>query len=166
LQHFLLGMGQYIHAKDRKYHRDCFRCGACNQLISGSFINNASDPTDKLPYHSECYKQLFAPICCVCSDPLPNQYLRHSFFTNFMYCSSHEYPRLRSCFVCGRKEPTDSRREPFQLLNDGRSFCFDCISFAVLDSVECRPIYLDIIQFFERNLGKISFEFWKFPIVE
>jgi hypothetical protein len=150
----IIGSGRVLTAMGRQYHENCFKCGACGQSISGgSFVKNSEDPSDTHPYHQECYSQLFSPTCCVCSNSLPQRFLRHSFFKNFVYCVSHEAPSTRHCFVCSRLEPVDALREPFQELPDGRVECLECISMAVLDSNECQPIYQSVVDFMEHQLG-------------
>jgi hypothetical protein len=69
---------QYIKAGDSLiFHTDCFRCAACNELISQSSSISLREGS---VYHTACSIELFAPKCIVCLDPLDGQHARHPFF--------------------------------------------------------------------------------------
>lgn len=34
-------------------------------------------------------------------------------------------------------------------LNDGRELCLECLGSAIMDNIECKPLYMDICEFFE-----------------
>ena len=69
------------------------------------------------------------------------------------YCAVHEGIR-KACFSCSRKEPLPSSgKEGFSHLPDGRALCMDCARTAIIDSSEAQPLYLDCVDFMERELG-------------
>ena len=144
-------LGTYLDVNSNRYHPECFRCAGCNGQLLGSHYPKGDPP---LPYHKECAEEIFNQRCCICDAVLRGQYLMHPFFEEEVYCTTHE--DSRQCFACSRKEPMTSsgtKREGFTELHDGRVSCMDCISTAVVDSEEARPLYLEAIDFMERVLG-------------
>jgi hypothetical protein len=43
-------------------------------------------------------------------------------------------------------QPKDSK---YLLLDDGRKLCLECLDSAIMDSHECQPLYLEILEFYE-----------------
>lgn len=43
-------------------------------------------------------------------------------------------------------QPKDSK---YILLDDGRNLCLECLDSAIMDSHECQPLYLEILEFYE-----------------
>ena len=136
--------GRFITALGSKYHEQCFVCVACNQPINGTFAPRGEPP---LPYHTECAMKLFTPICCVCSNNVTEQYLKHPFFEEEVYCCTHVAQPF--CFACNKKEPLAKERERFTNLNDGRKLCPDCVSTVIMDSQEVQAIYARIVDYMQ-----------------
>eukprot|EP00596_Hydrurales_sp_CCMP1899_P005599 CAMPEP_0119041160 /NCGR_PEP_ID=MMETSP1177-20130426/11346_1 /TAXON_ID=2985 /ORGANISM="Ochromonas sp, Strain CCMP1899" /LENGTH=417 /DNA_ID=CAMNT_0007006985 /DNA_START=236 /DNA_END=1486 /DNA_ORIENTATION=- len=141
--------GTAFHALNNQFHPECFKCAACQLPFSGPFMVKGDPP---LPYHRECSEELFNPRCVLCSDILRGTYMTHSFFKEEKYCVEHT--DVRGCFSCNRKEPISGRtaREGFVELHDTRVSCMECMSTAIFDSVEAKPLYLEAVAFMERVL--------------
>lgn len=146
----MIESGEYITSGSQSFHRNCFRCTACHELI-----NYKVRYEENLPYHPECAKELFNPHCCLCCRAMEGVYSKHPFFSDEVYCFEHSKaePPLKTCFSCGRKEPLPiSRKEGFVDLSDGRSLCPRCSSTIIVDSSEASLIYKQILSFFEEHL--------------
>jgi hypothetical protein len=144
------------------YHPSCFRCAGCNVAIDGSFTDYGDPP---LPYHATCAKELYAPRCSLCANPLDGHFYRHSYFENEKYCLSHE--GRTTCFACGRREPLpSSHKEGFVDLLDGRSLCAQCSGSIIVDASEAVALYRSIVDFMGSALGlSIPSEMRNVPIL-
>lgn len=138
---------KYITALNKQFHEECFCCNACNLRINGQFVQK-----NDLFFHTNCAEELFTPKCSLCCDAIHGKYYKHPFFADELYCVGHESV-VKSCFACNRKEPLPkSRKEGFAELPDGRSICSDCVTTCILDSEEARPLYLEAVNFIEKEL--------------
>ncbi len=159
----LQGRGRYLTVNDSfQCHADCFLCTACLQPMDTS----AFSMRENLPYHPACSKELFNPRCCLCNCAMEGQYMRHPFFEQEMYCTTHVsgtggsngrtgtiQTTGKQCFACGRREPLKSSgREGFQTLTDGRALCPICVSSIIMDSQEAQALYIEICNFMEFHL--------------
>lgn len=41
------------------------------------------------------------------------------------------------------------RDTSYLLLDDGRKLCLECLDSAIMDTLECQPLYLEIQEFYE-----------------
>lgn len=133
----------------KKAHSDCLRCFGCNTSLQRYILK------DNEYYCTTCADVLFTPKCVLCNDSLGGKrYYQHAFFQGKGgYCQKHQ-GTARQCFSCHQLEPCrDSRKELFASLPDGRAMCGECISTAVFDSSEARPLYLQAVDFMEFMLG-------------
>jgi hypothetical protein len=63
---------EYIEALGSIWHLDCFRCAACEKVISGGdFIEKKGRP-----FHPDCYHELYSPRCSGCGKPIINDYIK------------------------------------------------------------------------------------------
>eukprot|EP01038_Epipyxis_sp_PR26KG_P004120 gene4120-5874_t len=137
----------YINVMEKVYHKSCFKCQGCFEMIDGSFVEH-----DNMPYHFECKTELFNPKCSVCSNSISGSYYCHPFIESEKYCITHE--NRNSCFSCRRKEPLEgTKKESFIDLPDGRFLCFDCSCSIIVDSSEAVLIYQEVVNFMETSLG-------------
>jgi len=143
----------HLEVKGTKYHKNCFVCGGCDDMISGSFITHK---TTNMPYHPQCYDIFVRPRCYVCTECLPPSYIPCNKIldpSGVGCCPSHT-TACRMCFACHRLEPLPvTGKDGYSVLADGRSLCLDCIQTAVLDSGEARPLYLAAVDFIEHQLN-------------
>lgn len=142
-------VGMSLSAMGGIYHPGCFVCAACGGNLSSGHYEKGDPP---LPYHKACAEEIFSIRCTLCDVPLVGQYLSHTFFKDEIFCTRHE--SSRQCFSCHRREPQagKTRKEGFTELHDGRVSCVDCISTAILDSSEARPLYLEAVDYMEHVL--------------
>jgi hypothetical protein len=124
-----------------------------DQNLMDTLSQPSTDGSPQMPYHAGCADYLFVPTCSLCPEKLRGEFYRHPFFLESCYCKTHEGTR-KSCFACNRKEPLPaSGKEGFSNLTDGRSLCMDCARTAIIDSEEAKPLYLNCVDFMERELG-------------
>ncbi|KAJ7520045.1 hypothetical protein O6H91_20G064900 [Diphasiastrum complanatum] len=149
-----IGPGRFLSCMDVMWHPQCFRCHACNQPISGSeFAVSGNEP-----YHKDCYRELYHPRCEVCHEFIPPnsarliEYRAHPFWGQ-KYCPAHEEDGTPRCCSCERMEPRDAR---YISLDDGRKLCLECLDTAVMDTLECQPLYHEILDFYEGLHMRIS----------
>lgn len=148
--HELITFGQYVTSQNKMFHKDCFRCVACHNVITGQVRFH-----EEQPYHPTCAKELFNPHCTLCNGVIEGTYARHPFFSKEIYCYEHSTasPPLKTCYCCGRKEPLPvSRREGFIALPDGRTLCPHCSETIIMDSSEASDIYQHIVTFMQDSL--------------
>ena len=99
----LIGHEGYFTALGVKYHSRCFICDGCNLPINGRFVpklvpvsgsnnnnnnnsfnntrtnriinysNNSISSVHAVPYHAECIRELYTPVCGVCNDKLQGE---------------------------------------------------------------------------------------------
>ena len=183
-----IGHEGFFSAMGVKYHSRCFLCDGCNLPINkGRFapklvpVVGSGRPggssagvssVHAVPYHPECIRELYTPVCGLCNDklqgatPLPGycisvemcvirlgKYYTHPFFRHqevpgTSYCERHNGTQ-DSCVSCGRLEPLPEKRgvEGFVVFPDQRRSCPDCIGTAILSSDEARGIYMEVLQF-------------------
>ncbi|XP_060193714.1 protein DA1-related 1-like [Lycium barbarum] len=140
--------GTHSYCMGAVWHPECFRCQACNQPISDS---DQLTMSDNRPYHKSCYKVQHHPKCDVCKNFIPTnsagviESRAHPFWLQ-KYCPSHENDGTPHCCSCERMEPVDAR---YQILNDGRKLCLECLDSAIMDTHECQHLYLEIQEFYE-----------------
>lgn len=64
--------GHYIEALSGVWHPNCFRCAACNEVISGGgFFEKKGKP-----FHPDCYHELYSPRCAGCGKPIIKGYIK------------------------------------------------------------------------------------------
>ena len=150
-------------ALDKKYHPECFKCTACHEQIdpTGTFAFTESRG-DKQPMHCKCYAEMYGIKCAVCTDSIaagPDgkiSFVKHPFFDTEQMCPRHAKNMTRRCTGCHRFEP---EREPFADLNDvGRCVCLSCCRTVVVDSSDAQPLWLQVIEFFDK---KLHLPIWK-----
>ena len=143
----------HLLALEGKCHVSCFRCDGCGNPISGQYVPYGNP---KRPYHQACHRELFHPRCSLCNDFLPTRYMKQNEILEpegAGYCPNH-VADCEPCFSCNRRQPTaGSRRSDFTRLPDGRLSCSECITLAIFDSSEAKPLYSDVIDFMEHTLG-------------
>ncbi|KAL3514589.1 hypothetical protein ACH5RR_027306 [Cinchona calisaya] len=142
-----IGHGRFLNCMGAVWHPECFRCHACNHPISDYEFSMYGN----YPYHKACYKDHYHPKCDVCKHFIPTnaagliEYRAHPFWSQ-KYCPFHELDGTPRCCSCERMEPRDTR---YVAHDDGRKFCLECLDSAIMDMNECRPLYLDIQEFYE-----------------
>ncbi|XP_017981387.1 PREDICTED: protein DA1 [Theobroma cacao] len=142
-----IGHGRFLNCLNAFWHPECFRCHACNLPISDYEFSMSGN----YRFHKSCYKERYHPKCDVCNDFIPTnpagliEYRAHPFWIQ-KYCPSHEHDGTPRCCSCERMEPQDTG---YVALNDGRKLCLECLDSAVMDTKQCQPLYLDILEFYE-----------------
>ncbi|GAA0151379.1 actin or actin-binding cytoskeletal protein [Lithospermum erythrorhizon] len=145
--HADIGHGRFLSCMDTVWHPECFRCHVCDLPISDYEFSMS----ENRPYHKSCYKDQHHPKCDVCMNFIPTnpagliEYRAHPFWMQ-KYCPLHEFDGTSRCCSCERMEPVDSR---FLVLDDGRRLCLECLDSAIMDTNECQPLYLEILEFYE-----------------
>ncbi|KAL6527416.1 hypothetical protein OROGR_016506 [Orobanche gracilis] len=168
-----IGTGRFLSCLNDVWHPECFRCFACNQPISDHenvldavrVINqylimrlkqSMFSVSESHPYHKTCYKYKEAhyPKCDICQHFIPTnadgfiEYKAHPFWSQ-KYCPMHEHDGTLRCCSCERMKPRDKK---FRTLDDGRNLCLECHDSAIMDTNECRPLLIDVQEFF-KGLG-------------
>ncbi|GAU17437.1 hypothetical protein TSUD_233140 [Trifolium subterraneum] len=142
-----IGHGRFLSCMGGVWHPQCFVCHACHLPITDFEFSMSSNR----PYHKSCYREKHHPRCDVCKNFIPAnsagliEYRAHPFWIQ-KYCPTHELDRTPRCCSCERMEPKDSK---YLLLDDGRKLCLECLDSAIMDSHECQPLYLEILEFYE-----------------
>ncbi|KAK2426631.1 Protein DA1-related 1 [Trifolium repens] len=142
-----IGHGRFLSCMGGVWHPQCFVCHACHLPITDYEFSMSSNR----PYHKSCYREKHHPRCDVCKNFIPAnsagliEYRAHPFWIQ-KYCPTHELDRTPRCCSCERMEPKDSK---YLLLDDGRKLCLECLDSAIMDSHECQPVYLEILEFYE-----------------
>ncbi|KAL2489405.1 LIM zinc-binding domain-containing protein [Forsythia ovata] len=107
--------------------------------------------SEGLPYHKDCCKQSQYLECDVCKNIIPRnedgliEYKAHPFWLQ-KHCPCHDHDGTPRCCSCQRMESNDTS---YVALDDGRNLCLECLDSAVIDTNECQPLYLDILDFYE-----------------
>lgn len=101
----------YTKTKNRQYHKDCFKCVKCGNIIpEGKY---GEDPTDGKPRCASCWSNAKTPRCTSCGDPITDTLVEALGF------SYHQ-----GCFKCvSCKTPFDGTF--FHL--EGQPYCEDCL---------------------------------------
>ncbi|KAL2489480.1 Protein DA1-related 1 [Forsythia ovata] len=73
------------------------------------------------------------------------EYKAHPFWLQ-KHCPCHDHDGTPRCCSCQRMESNDTS---YVALDDGRNLCLECLDSAVIDTNECQPLYLDILDFYE-----------------
>ncbi|KAG6437968.1 hypothetical protein SASPL_102899 [Salvia splendens] len=142
-----IGHGRFLSCMSAVWHPECFRCNGCRQPISDYEFSMSGN----YPYHKTCYKESYHPKCDLCNHFIPTnaagliEYRAHPFWSQ-KYCPSHEHDGTTRCCSCERMESWDAK---FAALNDGRILCLECLDSAIMDTDECQPLFLDILEFYE-----------------
>ena len=148
----------YLQTLGKKYHAECFRCMGCHDIIdpSSSFAFTRSEDGEKHPLHRKCYAELFGIKRAVCKESIPPgpdgkiSYVKHPFFETEQMCPKHAVNPGRRCTGCHRFEPIGNN---FIELDDGdRCVCFSCCRTVIVDSGDAKPLWEQIISFFENTL--------------
>ncbi|KAL9341010.1 hypothetical protein Peur_067229 [Populus x canadensis] len=151
-----IGQGRFLSCLDSVWHPDCFRCDACNLPISDYEFSMSGNRH----YHKSCYRNQHHPKCDVCNNFIPTnssgliEYKVHPFWKQ-KYCPSHEHDGTPRCCCCERMEPRDTR---YLSLDDGRKLCLECLDSAIVDTLECQPLYFEIREFYEGLNMKVEQE--------
>ena len=151
--------GKMVAALDKRFHPECFRCMSCNELIDPQSVFAVSiDPIgEQQPLHRKCYAEFYGVQCAVCKRSIPANddgsvsFIKHPFFNTEQMCPTHANDNKRRCTGCHRFEPDD---EPFADLNDGnRCVCYACCRTVIMDNEDVKPLWQEVIRFFEFQLG-------------
>eukprot|EP00879_Flechtneria_rotunda_P008339 GHRR01008734.1.p1 GENE.GHRR01008734.1~~GHRR01008734.1.p1 ORF type:complete len:345 (+),score=60.44 GHRR01008734.1:820-1854(+) len=144
-------MAAVVRALGKEWHPGCFRCAGCQQpLMSNGYNNTFAIGTDQLPYHPECHKRLFHPICCVCHRYIPTrpdgrtEWRENPFWGN-RHCPRHSNDGTPQCCSCSRLQP---QGEEWVGLQDGRLLCLECLDTLVIDTKAAQPLYHEVLSFF------------------
>ncbi|XP_019095369.1 PREDICTED: protein DA1-related 3-like isoform X1 [Camelina sativa] len=134
-------------------------CRGCNSAIEDGIKFDAFD----VPWHPPCLilhsQQL--PIatnkipCYVCNKKIKREFHAHPFWKE-IYCPGHDDDGTAKCCSCERLESYGTK---YVMLPDGRWLCRECMECAVMDTVECHYLHLEIREFFEGLNRKIHKEF-------
>ncbi len=96
--------------------------------------------------------------CKVCKNPIPADsfgrvsYIRHPFFEKEVMCPHHQGDRsVRKCTGCNRYEPQVGGGF-VDLGDDNRCVCDSCLRTVIVDSEDAKPLWGNVLQFFERGL--------------
>ncbi|KAG6434614.1 hypothetical protein SASPL_106252 [Salvia splendens] len=109
-------------------------CAGCNTEIGhGRFLSCMS-----AVWHPECFR------CNGCRQPI----------SDYEFSMSGNYPYHKTCYKESYHPKCDlcnhfSWDAKFAALNDGRILCLECLDSAIMDTDECQPLFLDILEFYE-----------------
>ncbi|KAL1204300.1 Protein DA1-related 3 [Cardamine amara subsp. amara] len=135
------------------------QCSCC--LHCHNPISMHDESAKKGKFHKDCYKEHRNPNCYVCNKKIPltkegRKFSEHEFWKE-KYCPSHEDDgTLPKCCSCERLESCGTR---YVMLADGRWLCRECLEYAVMDTVECHHLHMEMRDFFEGLNMKIEKEF-------
>ncbi|EPS63709.1 hypothetical protein M569_11075, partial [Genlisea aurea] len=77
----------------------------------------------------------------------------HTFWPQ-TYCRNHYFNRDSSiCCSCTKLE---GKNESFVPLDEGRVLCLECLDSAIMDTLQCQPLYIDVQEFYEAMNMKLS----------
>ncbi|KAJ9703356.1 hypothetical protein PVL29_004938 [Vitis rotundifolia] len=144
-----IGHERHLRRMGAVWHPECFRCHACGLRI----FDLEFSVSGNRPYHESCYKDQNHPRCNVCKNFIPSnaagetEYRAHPFWMQ-AYCPSHEHDGTPRCCSCERTEVRDISIR-YLSLDDGRKLCLECLGSAIMDTLECQPLYLEIQEFYE-----------------
>lgn len=134
----------------------------CHELIDPSvpFAFSTSKDNERYPLHRKCYSELFGVKCVVCFESIPSgddgkiSYVKHPFFDGETMCPSHanDDPPNRRCSGCHRFEPQGAASCFADIGDANRCLCFACCRTVVVDNEDAKPLWSEIIQFFEHHL--------------
>ncbi|KAL1204301.1 Protein DA1-related 6 [Cardamine amara subsp. amara] len=136
--------GIYMNAFDGLWHPLCLSRLPCQKPIMNEIPNSKGQ----------------FPNCYICEKKIPStekgiEFSYHPFWKE-KYCPSHEEDGTAKCFSCERLE---SCRTKYVMLADSRWLCRECLECAVMNTVECHQLHMEIRDFFESLHMKIEKEF-------
>jgi len=142
--------GMHLSAMSRLWHARCFVCGFCAQPVNSDGAVKFAIGTDGWPYHMDCFKHRFHPICRVCGTFVPEradgrvEYKEQPFWRH-TYCGKHVSDGTPQCCACSQWQP---RGEEYARLADGRSLCLTCLGSVVVDTRDAQPLYDEVMAFY------------------
>ena len=141
----------YISIKGNNYHRDCFKCVACNEVFPfhGTFVRKDLGDGIEVPMHRECHDEMLKKMCTFCFERTV-AYSKHVFFSDEIVCTKHITGSIRRCDACTRYEPIESVF--FDLCDGGRCLCPSCYSTVVLNSSDLMILWNKVLDFFDYKL--------------
>lgn len=150
--------GTFLIAFDRRYHPECFRCKSCDGRIdhNDQFKYAVDEKGRKHPHHRECFMS-FGVKCTVCRQTIPAMpdgkvpYIKHPFFEKEEMCVRHADENHRRCCGCQRFEPINDTSF-IDLMDGDRCVCPACCRTVVVDNIDVKPLWLDVLSFFESFL--------------
>lgn len=96
-----------IQLQDKLYHKDCFKCAHCKQLLTGNWCKYEGNP-----YCNEDYQKLFLPKCAKCNNILTTAYVK--------CIGKCWHPECLTCFKCNK--PVG---QCFDIIDDN-PYCTNC----------------------------------------
>eukprot|EP00270_Netrium_digitus_P010936 TRINITY_DN3432_c0_g1_i3.p1 TRINITY_DN3432_c0_g1~~TRINITY_DN3432_c0_g1_i3.p1 ORF type:complete len:523 (+),score=130.49 TRINITY_DN3432_c0_g1_i3:177-1571(+) len=141
-----INQGRYLSCVGHSWHPQCFKCPLCSKIITDLQIRaNGAEP-----FHSDCYKAKFHPMCSVCSDYVVEKTpgvveVRTQKFWGDRFCPAHETDATPSCSSCHRFQ--QKHGVPFSHRVDGRQHCSDCTSSAVICTEEVKSLVAEVAEF-------------------
>lgn len=141
-------------ALGRKWHSSCLRCSLCNDPLHGPNGVQFACGSDGKPYHMDCHKTKFHPICSICNNFVPSRpdgkiEFRELRFWREKHCAHHEANTVQCC-SCSRFRPQNAPQ--WVSLSDNRDLCLECVSSIVVDTKDAQPLYDEILAFY-RSMG-------------
>ncbi|TKY75121.1 DA1-related 1 [Spatholobus suberectus] len=127
-------------------------CKICLPNLLTLMVSIPFSTSEGYPHHILCLKKIHHPKCDVCKRKIPTNpatgqvnYGTHQFW-NQKFCPSRIDDGTPRCCSCERLEPQEAG---YVDLGDGRKLCLECLHYAILDTNECQPLYMDIQKFYE-----------------
>ncbi|KAG7535768.1 Protein DA1-like [Arabidopsis thaliana x Arabidopsis arenosa] len=152
------------HVEEKDVNPPPSICRGCNYAIEDGIYANAFG----VLWHPLCLslhgQQPIAkneiPNCYVCEKKISltsegRKFNAHPFWKE-KYCLSHDDDGTPKCCSCERLESCGTK---YVNLEDGRWLCRECMECAVMDTVECHHLHLEIRDFFECLNMKIEKQF-------
>ncbi len=130
-------IGPYISALGKRWHRHCFRCQHCGQLITeqGFTIQGGKS------YHANCHKLAFGIKCAVCEKFIEGAYIKD--FWGNTYCAHHRDDPNYICYACNR--PINrTLAQGYVRYPDGRVMCDVCRATAVDDNQRAAQVLAEV----------------------
>ncbi|NXA45974.1 FHL1 protein, partial [Nothocercus julius] len=130
---------QNVEYKKMVWHKDCFTCSQCKQVIgSGSFFPKGDDF-----YCVSCHEHKFAKTCAKCKNPITSGGLTYQ-----------EQPWHSECFICSNcKKQLGGKR--FTAVED-QFYCVDCYKECV--AKKCAGCKNPITAGFGRGTSVVNYE--------
>ncbi|GFH11178.1 LIM zinc-binding domain-containing protein, partial [Haematococcus lacustris] len=139
----------------RRWHPACFVCGFCEEAINqGGNTQFAIGAQDGWPYHMDCFRHRFHPVCHICQQFIPErpdgrvEYKEQAFWRE-PYCTHHLQDGTPQCCSCSRFQ---GKGVEFVQLSEGRFLCLTCLGSVVLDTKDVQPLYEEVMAFY-RSMG-------------
>ncbi|XP_030823314.1 four and a half LIM domains protein 1 isoform X1 [Camarhynchus parvulus] len=130
---------QNVEYKKMVWHKDCFTCSQCKQVIgSGSFFPKGDDF-----YCVSCHEHKFAKTCAKCKNPITSGGLTYQ-----------EQPWHSECFICSNcKKQLGGKR--FTAVED-QFYCVECYKECV--AKKCAGCKNPITAGFGRGTSVVNYE--------